>query len=375
MKINYAKREGEFYFLHNYSNSPEIVLIFPVTRDVSQNPRKWREVVNFVETSKIGTLLVIDKTQTGTATDFFMNSFNLPGKQLIVFPRSIKDTLFDSVGEIVLDDNMWVIQLHDDDAWEGRLELPPDPDSNTVYFSDFYLASELNGTLKIEDFTMPNRIVFSLVPSILWNRFSKLIQAQKFHVAGSFDFTLNLMARLACEFEYQSGFKYFWKDDNWDTTKNSIAHLIKLAENDGWEEWSSPEIANFNRSIDSLASLNYIADLLDSAKITNWIELIINGLKPSKKKRLKYGISIPILSVLTKLQGILIVNTRVNDQKSGGLQMRLSLYKFIKKTWQIKSIDDVIGEVDYIESLGGFKNLQARFLFWNKALIELKERI
>lgn len=375
MKSNYAKREGEFYLLRNYSNTPEIVLIFPVTRDISQTPAKWSEVLNFVEASKIGTLLVIDKTQTGSATDFFMNSFEMPDRQLIVFPRSIEDTLFDSVGEITLDKNMWVIQLHDDDVWKGKLQLPPDPDPSTVYSSDFFCSSELNGTSKIQDFTLPNRIVFSLVPSMIWNRFSKLVHAQNYHVAGSFDFTLNLMAQLTCRFEHQSGFEYYWKDNNWDTSRNSIAHLTKLAVSDGWEEWSSPEIANFNRSIDSLASLNSIADLLDSTKITNWIAQIINGLMPSKKRRLKYGISIPILSALTKLQGIFIVNTKVNAQKSGEFQKRLSLYKFIKKTWQIKSIDDVIGEVEYIKSLSGFNILQARFLFWNQALIELKERI
>lgn len=375
MKVNYAKREEEPYFLHNYSNSPEIVLIFPVTRDISQNSAKWRGVINFVEASKIGTLLVIDKTETGAATDFFMNTFNMPGKQLIVFPRSIRDTLFDSVGEIILDDNMWVIQLHDDDKWNGKLELPAAPNPNSVYFSDFYLESHSNGLTKIQDFTMPNRIVFSLVPTMLWNRFSKLIQAQDYHVAGSFDFTLNLMARSACKFEYQSGFEYFWKDNNWDTKKNSIAHLVKLAENDGWEEWSSPDIAIFNRSIDSLASLNYTSDLLDSGEITNLIQQTLASLKPSKKRRLKYRILIPILSVLTKVQRIFRLITRVNVQNSGVFQTRLSLYKFMKKTWQIETIDDVIGEVDCIQSLGGFENLQARFLFWRAALKELKERI
>ena len=186
--------------MRNYSNTPEIVLIFPVTRDISQKPAKWSEVLNFVETSKIGTLLVIDKTQTGSAADFFMSNFNMPEKRLIVFPRNIKDTLFDSVGEIILDKNMWVIQLHDDDVWKGTVELPPDPDPSTVYYSDFFLSSELNGTSKIQDFMMPNRIVFSLVPSMIWNRFSKLVHAQNYHVAGSFDFTLKLMAQLKCRF-------------------------------------------------------------------------------------------------------------------------------------------------------------------------------
>jgi len=375
MKINYAKREGEFYFLHNDSNSPEIVLIFPVTRDISQNPGKWSEVLSFVETSEVKTLLVIDKTQTGSATDFFMNGFNLPGKQLIIFPRNIEDTLFDSVGEIVLDENMWIIQLHDDDRWSGEI-IPPDPLSPlTVYFSNFYVSSEKIGSIKIDDYSMPNRIVFSLVPSLIWNRFSRLVRDQKYHVAGSFDFTLNMMAQLTCKFEYQSGFKYYWKDDNWNTRKNAIAHLTNLAESDGWKDWSSPEIANFNRSIDGLAALNCIKDLLETATINKEVERIINGLKPSFKGRIKYGIFIPLYCVVIGLQRKFNSIGGRTGQRSPKMHQQLSLYKFIETTWEIESIESVINLITDIESLGDFERLQDRFQFWKQSLAELSEEL
>jgi len=375
LKTIYLKREGEFYFLRNNSNSPEIVLLFPITRDISQNPEKWHEVADFVETSNIGTFLVIDKTKSGSATDFFMDSFISLDKQLIIFPRNIEDTLFDSVGEIVLDENMWIIQLHDDDRWSGRI-TPPDPLSPlTVYFSNFYVSSEKKGSIKIDDYSMPNRIVFSLVPSLIWNRFSRLVRDQKYHVAGSFDFTLNMMAQLTCKFEYQSGFEYYWKDDNWDTRKHAIAHLTTLAESDGWKDWSSPEIANFNRSIDSLAALNCIKDLLETSTINKEVERIINGLKPSFKGRLKYGIFIPLYYVVIELQRKFNSVSGRNGQWSIKMQQQLSLYKFIETTWEIESIENVINVIAYIESLGGFERLQDRFQFWKQSLAELSEEL
>jgi len=366
-------RELQPFFLQNSSGKPEIVLIFPITRNEEGSLEKWGEVIDFVEKSLISTLLVIDKTAQSSATEFFMSNFQLDNKSLIVFPRSIRDTLFDSVGEITLDKNIWVIQTHDDDSWSGNVTLPDYPNPNTVYFSDFYLNSDKKGTVQIKDYAMPNRIVFSLVPSKIWNRFTKLVQDQHYHVAGSFDFTLNLMAQLTCEFEYRSGFKYFWKDDNWRSIESSIEQLTKLAKNDGWEYWSSPEIANFNRSIDSLAALNYIKDLLEPGVVENVIRQLIGELNPSYKRKLKYGILIPTLYAGIQFRRMLPLCRRNMDQKLVIWQERLSLYRFIKNTWNIKSIENAIDLITHIELLGDFENLQVRFQHWKQALRELSE--
>ena len=375
MKSIYVKRENQNLFLRNSTEKPEIVLIFPITRDAERSIEKWGTVLKFVENSEINTLLVIDKTEQGSATEYFMSHFELKNKALFVLPRSINDTLFDTVGEIIIDKNMWIIQIHDDDHWSGRITLPDVPDPGTVYFSNFYLHSEAEGMVQIDDFSMPNRIVFSLVPSIIWNRFSKVVQDQKYHVAGSFDFTLNVMTQLSCKFKYQPGFEYFWKDDNWDTSKNSIGHLTRLAERDGWEGWSSPEIANFNRSIDSLASINCIKDLLDSEVIERKVGQIIRGLKPSYKKAMKYRILIPALRVLIAFRRMVNSGRVSIFQRSLKVQKQLSLYKFISVTWQIESIENAIDTVNYLESLEGFEKLQIRFQFWKESLSELSREL
>ena len=59
-------------------------------------------------------------------------------------------------------------------------------------------------------------------------------------------------------------------------------------------------------------------------------------------------------------------------QRSFKLEKQLIFYQFIKQSWKIDSIDDLIKSIDYIEFLGGFKRLQDRFQFWKQALSDLK---
>ena len=369
----YRKRENQPLFLQNTSGRPEIVLIFPITRDSERSSEKWRTVLDFLAESQINILIVIDKTAQRTATEFFMHNFELANKRLLILQRSFKDTLFDSVGELVLDENMWVIQVHDDDRWSGNITMPKALTPETVYYFDFYLQSETKGTIKIEDYSMPNRIVFSLVPSKIWNRFSKLVREQQYHVAGSFDFTLNRMAQLTCKFEHQSGYEYYWKDDNWETSQSSITHLTRLAESDGWKEWSSPEIANFNRSIDSLASLNFLKDMLSQTAIRIEINHLINEFRPSNKRKLKYIILNPIFLAEIKFRGIFINRKGIVDQRALRLQKQFNLYKFIERTWRVKSIKNLIDVITYIESQETFESLEDRFQFWKLSLAELNE--
>jgi len=355
------------------TGAPEIVLIFPITRGRVENLEKWKSVLEFFAGSPIGTIVVIDKTVEHSATEFFINNFALASRNLLVLQRSIEDTLFDSVGELVLDDDMWIMQIHDDDSWNGRVTIPKITTPDTVYSFDFYLHSEIKGTTKIKDYSMPNRIVFSLVPSKLWNIFTKLVQNQNYHVAGSFDYTLNWMAQLTCKFEHQSGYEYYWKDDNWETKHSAIKHLTKLAVSDGWKEFSSPEIANFNRSIDSLASLNFLKDFMSRKELESEIKQVLNEFRPSFKRKLKYKVLFPILILQIKSQRIFIKNKNVVDQKTLSLQNQYDLLKFIERTWGIESIMALIEVITYIESKGSFEKLENRFRFWKKTLAELDE--
>ncbi len=368
------KKENQNLFIPNNTGEPEIVLIFPITRNVYESPKKWKEFLDLVEKSEINTIIVIDKTEQSFATDFFTKHFKVISKRLIVLPRSIKDTLFDTVGEITLDKKMWITQLHDDDNWDGKVALPINPDFETVYYSDFYLRSQSNGLTKFHDFSMPNRIVFSLVPSMIWNKFAELIQAQNCHVPGSFDFTFSLMAKLVCRFEYIPGFRYEWNDNNWSSGRISKRQLIGLAERDGWGSWSSPEIANFNRSVDSLVALKYLDDLVSAKTLNSEIVQLLNTFRPSTKKRIKH-LSLTLLLECRRFFRRFFSLLNNKDLLTAKSDHQLELHRFIIKTWNVRALSDLISLITELESNRDFESLQKRFEFWEVSLNEVGRRV
>jgi hypothetical protein len=147
-----------------------------------------------------------------------------------------------------------------------------------------------------------------------------------------------------------------------------------LAERDGWKEWSSPEIANINRSIDSLASLIYLRDLLSPTEIEAEVRQLLLEFKPSIKRRVKYRVLTPLLRAEIIFRNIFKGNGAEFDQRSLRLYGRIDLYKFIAKTWHIVSIRNLIDLITYIASLNNFVKLESRFMFWKSSLSELDRR-
>lgn len=350
----------------------EIVLIYPIIRSNQTSAVEWHNLLDFFNHSSMSCLIVIDKTTSNIATKFFMHNFSQEDKDLFILPRNRQDTLFDSLGELILDENLWITQIHDgDDKWNGKIETSMLMDSRTVYFSDYYKYSSKNIKKKQEDFSMPNRIVFSLVPAKIWNKFSKLIQDQRFHVAGSFDFTLNFMAETFCNFQYFSGYNYYWNEENWVTRKIARSHLKRLARADGWEFFSSPEIANFNRTVDCLVSLNHLKEDLNIRVIHEKSKILIASLKIRKIRKYKYFCLIPLLKLAIKCNKHINKKTQYLKARVRAIENILHLYEFLIQVDSIESIRDLIALIRNLELLDEFPSLGIRFAVWIENLMEL----
>ena len=61
--------------LRNLSQSPEIVLVFPVTDDNLESRIRWEKVVDTIYNSAITTLVLIDKTDSKSPSKFFQDNF------------------------------------------------------------------------------------------------------------------------------------------------------------------------------------------------------------------------------------------------------------------------------------------------------------
>ena len=126
-------KSGNNLFVENSSGNPSIILIFPITRDGQGSISKWESAINFVNKSTIDSFIIIDKTSQGTATQYFMNNFNADAKNLYVLPRSINESHYETLGSVELDNNLWIMQLHDDDSWDGFVALPKLIDETAAY--------------------------------------------------------------------------------------------------------------------------------------------------------------------------------------------------------------------------------------------------
>ena len=92
MKISIPKIPGEHFFVKNELEIPNIVIIFPVTRENRNSITTWSEVLRLATTSMALWLIVVDKTETGSAEKFFQANFNPQGANLAVMRRSIQET-------------------------------------------------------------------------------------------------------------------------------------------------------------------------------------------------------------------------------------------------------------------------------------------
>ena len=363
MKIICTKNRDRKFFLQNSTGAPEIVLIFPVTRDDEHSITKWQLTIDFVTNSRIRSLVVIDKTSKGAAAKYFMENFNLKERELYVFPRSIRESHYETLGEIEVDSNFWVMQLHDDDCWTGNVALPEIISPNAAYFSKFFMTNRFRGFTEHIDFLTPARMNFTLVPSHIWNLFTLFIQAQDFHVAGSLDSTLNQMVKLSCELTPIADFSYYYDNHHWATRRSSRRSLTKLAISDGWENWSSIEIALFGRFLDNLSSLVYVQKFAKPTEFNLEFTKLMSDFRPSLGRKAILLLKViywRISSIITKLPNH---------------NAKLKLTLFISRSWSIKKLNDVIQLIDELERTGKFQALRSRFKFWKESLSLLEKLV
>lgn len=368
------KEESSTIFLKNTTGNPEIVLVMPVTRSEGWSSSKWKAAIEFVESSEIKTLILIDKTRDATATEYFLNNFSLPTRNLYILPRSINESHYESLGSIKLDKNLWLMQLHDDDEWEGHIKLPEKIDPDAAYYSRFFIKNKNKVFVEENDFSYPARINFVLTPAHIWNKFACIVEDQKFHVAGSMDSTLNLMVQLSCKFVPISSFSYFYDNHNWANRRASRVSLLKLTEKDGWSGWASIEIALLSRQLDNLSCLSYVAEFVEVDAMKTAYKNLMLRFKPRLRRRIRIRFEIICLKV--------IIGSRVFSSNKLRefplieiLYHRLSSAIFISKSWSIEQLPDVIELVRKLQIFKNLSPLQSRFQFWQDSLTKLGRTI
>lgn len=352
----YLANDSSPIYVKNLLKKAGIVIIFPVTRSGSDFKVRFESVYKTVSHSSIVALVVIDKTFDEIAKNYFMEFANGLNTDLYILRRNPEEPIFDSQQYIKLDELLWIGQLHDDDSWSGVIRLPKIVEEGDMFLTDF-LINEQGQISKPKESKMPSaRIVFSWIPSQVWNRFSEFISSQGGHIAGSADYMLDAIAFKACKVRYTDEFRYEYSNYNWSNRRRSARHLLRMSLEDGWGPYASVEIAVINRTLDLLAALNFFDDLLPSGKRHEEQQLLIASFRPSIQRH---------FIIQFKLIFAIFEKKEIRHQ-------RICLYKFLQSSWKITEISEVIAMIDYLIDTNLFPMLTKRFIFWKAQISEIE---
>ena len=370
MKYFFEEGEKDSLSVRNRKSTSNVVVLLPVTRVGPKYEAKWARVIDIIERSKANALIIIDKTPNGEASVFFRKNFDLSDSDLYVARRSLNEAIHDSQGFINLDKNLWILQIHDDDEWDGIPYIPESADKLDFFEVDFYIEGKDGRRKAGADDSPPARVIFSLLPALIWNRFAEFIKQEGGHVAGSVDSTLNLVTRLSCRRSQISGFTYVYDDRHWSDRKIATKHLLKLASEDGWGRFTSVEISLVNRSIDGLAALSFFGKFIPNEEAERARAEVLGTFKPSTKKRWLIVSRISLLSVALVLLRFVSIGGRVETlapmlERVGRIH---EVDKLLRHTWEIDSVQDVLTQIEEFHNSGEFPLLERRFSFWKEQL-------
>ena len=351
----------------NPSSKPGVVLVLPMTRVKESSVENWERILQIASSSNLLALFLIDKTPLKGATSYFLNAKLPKNTQVHILQRDISEDLYDSLLSIVLEGNVWIMQLHDDDSWSGVIQLPDNATQNEIFPVDFYI--NVGSRVQKIDWndSPPARVNFTLIPRKIWTKFSEYASEQGGHLAASTDYTLNLITRLTCEKRDNLDFKYIYDDTNWNKKTLQRNQLTRLSKLDGWLHLSGTDVQLLNRSLDALSCLHFFKDFVPDESFNSEIAKLLSGLKLSLRRstylhtrKQTLLLLVSICRVLKRLLG----NKTVIERLEGQL-IATTLVIRISKANSLKEIQFEILELKKLVTL---PKLEKRLEFWIRNL-------
>ena len=372
-ELDFKLQEIGKLYIPNPSGEPNLVILFPVTRTGKIARECWNNVLKTIKSSHVHALVVIDKTGTGEAGEYFTFHGKEMHSSLYILARDRLEPIFDSQKYIELDEMLWIQQIHDDDSWEGSLGLPSEAEDTDLFLVNFYLRSSESWMEVTEKNAPPARVIFSAIPALIWNRFSGFMFEQGGHVAGSVDATISTVTLLSCELKQLPNFKYFYSSHHWSRRSYAEGHLRSLSFSDGWGGLASADIAILNRNLDNLSALNFFQALLPHQRLTESRKVLMAALQPTLHRRVYMCISYLIVSylwvptlVLALRLGVKSVapcNTHFQDFKR--------LNYLIRMSWRARTPQQLVKFIEDNLDSQGITRLTERFDFWKQQISEL----
>lgn len=189
--------------------------------------------------------------------------------------------IFEGFLGVELEDNEWIMQVHDDDWGTGYIR-EFNPMSRYSVLQPIWI-----GRFRfVVSSKRRNAWIFSATPKIFWDALMSYLQFVDEKPFPSSDQTLNCLIDLIGNREKLMGYKYHYSNKNWRRS-SSDSHLRKILSESDLGDYNSPKIAILNLKIDTLTFLAFISrketfkefDALFETEIANHLNDVLNYLR------------------------------------------------------------------------------------------------
>lgn len=342
--------------------------MFPMTRDIHLNSRRWKKLISTANDSEVSALILIDKTKDYHATDFFMEHRKEINSDLVILQRPHDEPTHDSQSFIRLDKGLWILQMHDDDDWTGSINLPDHINEMTVFRTQFTIVNGRKSTL-VQGIETPDcRAIFSILPSQVWNQFASFIQDQGGHVAGSIDSSLNVVVSKIEPSVFIETFNYIYDNRHWDKRRNANKQLRKITEEDGWDGFATIEISLVGRTIDGIASLIYFSSFLEKDQVKSQLDFWIKSTKPRALRIYLKFIQLKLIEFCIRIFKA-CAETGFLTKGLGRKQVHNAI---LLKSWCATIPEDYLEVIDLFLQQDSLTSLYPRFNFWK---VQIKSKL
>lgn len=360
------------------SDEKRIVVVAPLTRVNQESEVKWKTILKFANKKTLRSLIIIDKTPNHQASEFLMEYARESASEVLILQRPSSEPLFDSLRFIKLDSNLWITQVHDDDSWSDDLDTVVCKDQNVIYSPVIFVKSNkvVEKVTPANNSKYPQSVLFSFLPSLLWNKFVDFMNDQGGHVAISQDATLQQIVRLFNSYSFTDGYSYTYNIDNWVKKRKSMVLVKKYSILDGWGSYSGIEIALINRALDKFSATIYFKDMFPGAQVEAELNQLFHEFRLSKRRNLAifFGKKAQTSHIL-----IAYACEKTSIMKNYGFNLRkrksqrreiLTLFTAFGK---IKDLFELLHLVSEIEKMELNHELKRRVNFWNQMIVQHHE--
>lgn len=347
-----------------------VVVLFPVTRVTSKARANWRGILKVLEDSNSPTLVVLDKTPNEEASRFFEKQHHLKSTDIYLIRRPPNEPIYDSQKFVQISNNLWIVQLHDDDDWGGVLHIPEDATELDLFTTEFFFDDDTQ-SLDWEK-SPPARINFTILPSKIWNRFGQYVFAQGGHVAGSMDSTLDFVSRAICNRRHISQFSYTYNNRHWKKRSQATDNLKVLAREDGWSFMACVDIQLMNRAIDGLTAIEFFNDLIPNSRIDDYRRQQFQNLSLSSKRRSlilsRYYATLVLKNFYCSIGKL---STQSYFQKRlTKLNQTCLKYQFLLSMTNSSNREELVQYISELRRTNLIPELESRFVFWERMLLK-----